>query len=88
MSIFVQKGGVDCSISDDELRALVHQTIEKSGKTIKKLLLLPPDHTRLNSRAGRITEMIYEDYLPGICTLLRMSGMLYLSLHLYIYHLP
>ncbi len=62
MSIFIQKGGVDCSISDDELRQLVHQTIEKSGKTPKRMLLLPPDHTRLNSRAGRITEMIYEDY--------------------------
>ena len=62
MSIFVQKGAPDCSISDDELRTLVHQTIEKSGKQPKKMLLLPPDHTRLNSRAGRITEMIYEDY--------------------------
>ena len=62
MSIFVQKGAPDCSISDDELRVLVHQTIEKSGKQPKKMLLLPPDHTRLNSRAGRITEMIYEDY--------------------------
>ena len=62
MSIFVQKGAPDCAISDEELRTLVHQTIEKSGKTPKKMLLLPPDHTRLNSRAGRITEMIYEDY--------------------------
>lgn len=62
MSIFVQKGAPDCSISDDELRVLVHRTIEKTGKQPKKMLLLPPDHTRLNSRAGRITEMIYEDY--------------------------
>ncbi len=62
MSIFVQKGAPDCAISDEELRILVHQTIEKSGKKPKKMLLLPPDHTRLNSRAGRITEIIYEDY--------------------------
>ena len=26
------------------------------------MLLLPPDHTRLNSYAGKITEMVYETY--------------------------
>ena len=62
MGIYVQKGGVDTAISDSELRELVISTIEKSGKEIKRLLLLPPDHTRLNSQAGRITEIIWELY--------------------------
>lgn len=62
MAIYAQKGGVDLAISDAELKELVISTIEKSGKEIKRLLLLPPDHTRLNSRAGRITEIIYELY--------------------------
>ena len=62
MGIFVQKGGIDTAISDSELRELVISTIEKSGKEIKRLLLLPPDHTRLNSQAGRITEIIWELY--------------------------
>ena len=62
MSIFVQKGGVKDSISDDKLRELVRATVEKSGKTGGRMLLLPPDHTRLNSRAGRITEILVEMY--------------------------
>ena len=62
MGLYVQKGGATAAISDSELRDLVISTIEKSGKQIRRLLLLPPDHTRLNSRAGRITEIIWELY--------------------------
>ncbi len=62
MSIFAGQGSASSSISEAELRCMIHATIEKSGKTVKKLLLLPPDHTRLNSYAGRIAEMIWEDY--------------------------
>ena len=49
-------------IDDCELQKLVLEAVAKSGKDIKRLLLLPPDHTRLNSCAGRITEIIYENY--------------------------
>ena len=62
MAMYVQKGGADISISDSELQSLVLETIAKSGKEIKRMLILPPDHTRLNSCAGRITEIIYENY--------------------------
>ena len=62
MGLYVQKGGATTAISDSELRDLVIRTIEKSGKQVRRLLLLPPDHTRLNSRAGRITEIIWELY--------------------------
>ena len=62
MSIYVKEGSATTAISDERLRELVKETIAKSGKTLRRLLLLPPDHTRLNSRAGRITEMIWEEY--------------------------
>ena len=62
MSIYVQEGSASTAISDERLRELVKETIAKSGKTLRRLLLLPPDHTRLNSRAGRITEIIWEEY--------------------------
>ena len=62
MAMYVQKGGAAVSISDAELEAMVLDSIVKSGKTIKRMLLLPPDHTRLNSRAGKITEIIYKHY--------------------------
>ncbi len=64
MAIFTQKGGANVAVSDAELQEMVLSAIEKSGKDIKRMLLLPPDHTRLNSCAGRITEIIYEKYAP------------------------
>ncbi len=64
MAIYTQKGGASVAVSDAELQEMVLSAIEKSGKTLKRMLLLPPDHTRLNSCAGRITEIIYEKYAP------------------------
>ena len=64
MAIYTQKGGAAVAVSDAELQEMVLSAIETSGKSIKRMLLLPPDHTRLNSCAGRITEIIYEKYAP------------------------
>lgn len=53
------------SISCEELRDLVFQTLKtRFPASGKRALLLPPDHTRLNSMAGPITEMAYE-WLTG-----------------------
>ena len=62
MAIYTQKGGAAVAVTDAELKEMVLSAIAKSGKDIKRMLLLPPDHTRLNSCAGRITEIIYEEY--------------------------
>ena len=62
MAIYTQKGGASVSVTDAELQEMVLGAIAKSGKNIKRMLLLPPDHTRLNSCAGRITEIIYKEY--------------------------
>ena len=60
----ISKFGEDVSIQPDELRELVFQVLESVDATpssrLKKVLLLPPDHTRLNSMAGPITAMAYE----------------------------
>ena len=61
MAVYMQKGCADYSISDAELKDLVMGTIAATGKEIKKLLLLPPDHTRLNSQAGKITNIIWNE---------------------------
>lgn len=55
----ISRFGKNISIQSDELRELVFQLLEKSGP-LEKVLILPPDHTRLNSMAGPITEMVYE----------------------------
>jgi nickel-dependent lactate racemase len=74
----ISQCGENVSISNGELKSLVFQCLEKkfpnSGNRAdgtpaqvcrnKKVLVLPPDHTRLNSMAGPITAMAYE-WLTG-----------------------
>ena len=57
----ISKFGEQVSISSEELESLVFQTLETFFPTLgKKVLILPPDHTRLNSQAGPITVLVYE----------------------------
>jgi hypothetical protein len=42
------------------LRTLVFQTLGNRSGFLRNVLILPPDHTRLNSQAGIITAMVYE----------------------------
>ena len=61
MGIYTGSGGIDRAIGDDELRRMIVETVEHDGVP-KRMLLLPPDHTRLNSHAGEITAIIWELY--------------------------
>ena len=71
MSIFVEneEGG----ISEEHIRECLAKSLE--GRKLKKVLLIPPDITRLNSGAGRITALYCEllkgarvDVLPALGT--------------------
>jgi nickel-dependent lactate racemase len=77
----ISRFGAGCSIEGEELRGLVFQALEdcaaRFSKPWKKVLLLPPDHTRLNSQAGPITALVYAkltgdgvrtDILPALGT--------------------
>ena len=55
----ISRFGEQVSISRDELRELVFKVLEQAGE-LKRVLVLPPDHTRLNSMAGPITAIVYE----------------------------
>ena len=61
MGIYTGSGGIARAIGDDELRRMIVETVEHDGVP-KRMLLLPPDHTRLNSHAGEITAIIWELY--------------------------
>ena len=72
--ISLWKENETAGISDAELRSMLEQGLE--GQTPKKILLIPPDITRMNSGAGKITAMYYEllspachvDILPALGT--------------------
>ena len=52
-------GSAESDIGDGELRSLVESSIARSGSP-KRAIALPPDATRHHSRAGRITDMVYD----------------------------
>jgi nickel-dependent lactate racemase len=52
-------------ISGERLRELMRQTVAEARRRIcarpKRVLLLPPDITRMHSGSGRLTEMLYQE---------------------------
>lgn len=60
--MFVESEGV---IDDKRLFQIIEKSIQ--GKDLKKILILPPDYTRMYSGAGKITNMYY-NLLKDSCT--------------------
>lgn len=74
MTIYFAAGSPTHSLSADDLRDALRQTFAAIGPR-NKVLLLPPDQTRLFSRAGELTVMCHEllgdkvtDIMPALGT--------------------
>ncbi len=69
--MFIESDGV---IDDKRLFEIIKKSVE--GRNLKKILLLPPDYTRMYSGAGKITKMYYNllkdkcivDIMPALGT--------------------
>ncbi|MEX0322086.1 MAG: lactate racemase domain-containing protein [Puniceicoccaceae bacterium] len=59
MSTWIEKGSAHGQINDSDLRQDLDRLLAKLATGAQKVLLIPPDHTRLNSRAGEITAYLY-----------------------------
>ncbi len=78
MSTFIEYGGINTIITSEEKRVLLQEALLKLGGIPKKILVIPPDITRLHSNAGELTRILYElwdeakgttfDVLPAIGT--------------------
>ncbi len=78
MSAYIAHGGKDTVISSKEKSQLLQEALLKLGGIPKKILVIPPDITRLHSNAGELTRILYElwdtangstfDILPAIGT--------------------
>ena len=76
-TLFAQDGGID-GLREEQLESLIAQIAEQwvIGPGVSRLLLLPPDHTRLYSYAGEITARLWNrmhenvqiDILPALGT--------------------
>ena len=64
MATFAYREGLDLALTDAEKAALLKEALEKIGKPLKKVLIIPPDFTRFNSNAGTLTAMLYDMLSP------------------------
>ncbi len=79
--LVVAEGGPRRHIGPEELEKLVGRIAAALGRHVRKVLLLPPDMTRLHSKAGEITSALYRelgssvavDVLPATGTHVAMS---------------
>jgi nickel-dependent lactate racemase len=76
MSEIIIKAAGEAVISDNELLKALEASISEKKHYLKKVLLLPPDFTRMHSGAGKITTMYYNmlkdtcqiDIMPALGT--------------------
>ncbi len=61
MTLFLAEGSSTTELSDDAMRESLHAVFKQLGDR-RKVLALPPDFTRFNSRAGLLTCQTYEYY--------------------------
>ncbi|MDO5022906.1 MAG: lactate racemase domain-containing protein [Eubacteriales bacterium] len=67
--------------SDEEIKQIIDKAVETIKGKVKKILLVPPDFTRLHSQAGVISRLIYlqlkdtvqVDVLPALGTHVKMT---------------
>ncbi len=71
--IFYEKGSAETSFSAEDLKKGLFEAFVKMG-TKKKVLAIPPDYTRLPSRAGEITEMTWEYFGENLTDILPALG--------------
>ena len=64
MATHYARGGVADNISTPEQREALAQALRAPSRPLRKVLVLPPDHTRLNSGAGELTRLVYELLSP------------------------
>ena len=71
--IYYEKGSSDTALSHDDLKKGLYEALDKLGER-QKILAVPPDYTRLPSRAGELTEMTWEYYGEKLTDILPALG--------------
>src|SRR5260370_9587924 len=94
LSLYLNVGSDDAKLTSTELRGFGFDALGRTGER-RKVLAVPPDYSRLHSRAGELTQYIYDYYgdrlrcvLPALGThapmtesqVTRMFGMVPISL--------
>lgn len=64
MATYFARGGIHDAITPPEKRKALAEALKVIGRPLRKVLVLPPDHTRLNSNAGELTRLLYRLLTP------------------------
>ena len=77
--LFFENGAPTKAFGRDEIKKALFETFDRLGDR-KKVLVIPPDFTRFHSRAGELTQYVYEyygnrltDILPALGTHFKMT---------------
>ncbi|RNC66377.1 lactate racemase domain-containing protein [Proteiniphilum sp. X52] len=71
--IYYENGSPTTALSHDDLRSGLYEALRKLGGR-RKVLAVPPDYTRLPSRAGELTEIAWEYYGEKLTDILPALG--------------
>lgn len=71
--IYFEKGSSQTSLSKDDLKKGLFEALDKLGER-HKILAVPPDYTRLPSKAGVLTEFTWEYYGEKLTDILPALG--------------
>ncbi len=71
--IYYENGSINNDLSAEDLKQGLFEALKKIGEK-QKVLAVPPDYTRLPSRAGELTEFAYEYYGDKLTDILPALG--------------
>ncbi len=64
MTTFACKSGLDLALTAQDKEAVLQQALTALNRPLRKVLIIPPDLTRLNSDAGFLTNLLYKLLSP------------------------
>ncbi len=73
MALFFGEGSVSTELSSDDLRKALESALAALGER-RRVLIVPPDASRLHSRAGELTQMAYAHYNATVKAILPALG--------------
>src|SRR5271163_714410 len=73
MSLYCATGGVGAEITSEQLKNLLTETLDKLGAR-NRVLIVPPDQSRVHSRAGELTRYAWEHYGDRVDSVLPALG--------------
>ena len=73
MTTYYANGSPTTVLTDDDLRAAITEVYKRLGQK-QRVLVVPPDFTRFNSRAGILTQYTYQHYREALFDVLTALG--------------